>query len=385
MLALADIRRAGARLVVTGCMAERYGEELADALPEVDLVAPFGTSLTGCRGRPTDLPFARAPIALGPKPGLPRPAQVPTFDLLNLPRPAAAAPWAYIKVAEGCDRNCGFCAIPSFRGKQRSRTADSILAEVDQLGATERCERSCWWPRTSRRSAGPVDRKDRPAARRPRHRAPVPSSDLVGRGLGPGAVDPAAVPLPLDARRRTGRDHPGHRCSLLRPLPPARVATPAEADAAVGRGRPVPRADPVHPRRPSRRPRSGRRSSSAIRGRQRRTTTDCSNGSARPNSTGSGSSRSATKPAPTPPGCPTRSPPGWWLSGCASAPSCRTPSRPHGGEQLIGSTVEVLVDCPGRSPELPRGARDRRDRAPCPRDLPVGSLRRRGGHRGRRA
>jgi ribosomal protein S12 methylthiotransferase len=38
-------------------------------------------------------------------------------------------------VAEGCDRNCGFCAIPSFRGKQRSRTPESILAEVDQLGA----------------------------------------------------------------------------------------------------------------------------------------------------------------------------------------------------------------------------------------------------------
>ena len=42
MLALADARRAGSRLVVTGCMAERYGDELADALPEVDLVAPFG-------------------------------------------------------------------------------------------------------------------------------------------------------------------------------------------------------------------------------------------------------------------------------------------------------------------------------------------------------
>jgi ribosomal protein S12 methylthiotransferase len=39
-----------------------------------------------------------------------------------------------VKVAEGCDRNCGFCAIPSFRGKQRSRTTESILAEVEQLG-----------------------------------------------------------------------------------------------------------------------------------------------------------------------------------------------------------------------------------------------------------
>jgi ribosomal protein S12 methylthiotransferase len=59
------------------------------------------------------------------------------FDLLELPRPAARAPWAYVKVAEGCDRICGFCAIPSFRGKQRSRTDDDILAEVDTLLASD--------------------------------------------------------------------------------------------------------------------------------------------------------------------------------------------------------------------------------------------------------
>ena len=48
-------------------------------------------------------------------------------------RAAAAAPWAYVKVAEGCDRRCGFCAIPTFRGAQRSRTVDSVLAEIDDL------------------------------------------------------------------------------------------------------------------------------------------------------------------------------------------------------------------------------------------------------------
>src|ERR1039458_3273330 len=47
VLALSETRRDGARLVVTGCMAERYGDELAEALPEVDLVTPFGASLTG--------------------------------------------------------------------------------------------------------------------------------------------------------------------------------------------------------------------------------------------------------------------------------------------------------------------------------------------------
>ncbi|HEY5155031.1 MAG TPA: 30S ribosomal protein S12 methylthiotransferase RimO [Acidimicrobiales bacterium] len=127
VLALSDARAAGSRVVVTGCMAERYGDELAEALPEVDAVAGFGVAVT-----------ATAPpgvaVTIGSKPPA---ASLPSFDLLNLPRPRATAPWAYLKVAEGCDRACGFCAIPSFRGKQRSRSVDDLLAEVDQLGATE--------------------------------------------------------------------------------------------------------------------------------------------------------------------------------------------------------------------------------------------------------
>jgi len=134
VLTLADARRDGARIVVTGCMAERYGDELAEALPEVDLVAPFGASLTtGVHGAAHGA--VPTPVTLGTKP-VPAAAPLPSFDLLNLPRPASSAPWAYVKVAEGCDRNCGFCAIPSFRGKQRSRTAASILAEVDDLGGS---------------------------------------------------------------------------------------------------------------------------------------------------------------------------------------------------------------------------------------------------------
>jgi len=129
ILALDDRRRAGARLVVTGCLAERYGDDLAEALPEVDLVAPFGVALTAVGpAAPTDVP-----VRIGVKPS----AAVPGFDLLNLPRPAARAPWAYVKVAEGCDRNCGFCAIPSFRGKQRSRAIDDVVAEVVGLGVRE--------------------------------------------------------------------------------------------------------------------------------------------------------------------------------------------------------------------------------------------------------
>jgi ribosomal protein S12 methylthiotransferase len=126
ILQLGDVRKEGARLVVTGCMAERYGEELAEALPEVDAVTGFNKSVNLAQGKRVDSPglsLVSAPL--------------PDFDLLNLPRPAATAPWAYIKIAEGCDRKCGFCAIPSFRGKQRSRSMESILQEVDELGARE--------------------------------------------------------------------------------------------------------------------------------------------------------------------------------------------------------------------------------------------------------
>jgi|SRR5581483_206245 len=116
ILAMADMRKDGARLVVTGCLAERAGDELAEALPEIDGIAGFAHAV---------------PVTLGRKPS------APAMDLLHLPRPKATAPWAYVKVAEGCDRACGFCAIPSFRGKQRSRTVDDILAEVDVLEARE--------------------------------------------------------------------------------------------------------------------------------------------------------------------------------------------------------------------------------------------------------
>jgi ribosomal protein S12 methylthiotransferase len=156
ILSLADRRRPGARLVVTGCLAERYGDELRAALPEIDLVAGFGHDVVAAPS---------SPEPVGVSLGAPRKAVTPRrevsevhkqdglrfaetstrfpttslsdFDLLELPRPAARAPWAYVKVAEGCDRICGFCAIPLFRGKQRSRSHDDVLAEIDALLAAD--------------------------------------------------------------------------------------------------------------------------------------------------------------------------------------------------------------------------------------------------------
>lgn len=94
-LMLADAKRPEARLVLTGCMAERYGAELAEALPEADAVVGFAGE-----GSLSQV------VLMGRKPAGVR-------DLLELPRPAPSVPWAYVKVAEGCDRACAFCAIPS--------------------------------------------------------------------------------------------------------------------------------------------------------------------------------------------------------------------------------------------------------------------------------
>jgi ribosomal protein S12 methylthiotransferase len=124
ILTLAELRRPGARLVVTGCLAERAGADLAAALPEVDAVVGFAGE--------GDL----AALTLDPSRRKPRGVR----DLLELPRAAPLAPWAYVKVAEGCDRACRFCAIPSFRGAQRSRTPDAVVAECRTLvegGAAE--------------------------------------------------------------------------------------------------------------------------------------------------------------------------------------------------------------------------------------------------------
>ena len=120
VLALGSARKDGAKLVVTGCLAERYGDELASELPEADAVVGFAGE--------GSLSSQVASVTF-------RPRRRPTGvrDLLELPRATPRAPWAYLKVAEGCDRACAFCAIPSFRGKQRSRHPDAIVDEARSL------------------------------------------------------------------------------------------------------------------------------------------------------------------------------------------------------------------------------------------------------------
>jgi len=122
ILEAAGRRAPGARLVVLGCLAQRYQEELAAALPEVDAVV--GIDRYGeLVGRLADL--------TGWEPAGPR--SEPRDILDEVRRPTPSTPYAYLKVAEGCDKPCTFCAIPQFRGRQRSRRPAAVRAEAAAL------------------------------------------------------------------------------------------------------------------------------------------------------------------------------------------------------------------------------------------------------------
>jgi ribosomal protein S12 methylthiotransferase len=124
VLDAAGQKKADARVVVLGCMAQRYETELAAALPEVDEVVGLDRygELVGRLDAMTDW----QPIRLKTSP----------MDILyEVRRPAPTTPFAYVKVAEGCDKLCTFCAIPQFRGKQRSRPPVNIRDEIADLTA----------------------------------------------------------------------------------------------------------------------------------------------------------------------------------------------------------------------------------------------------------
>jgi ribosomal protein S12 methylthiotransferase len=138
------------RLVVTGCLAERYRDELQAQIPEIDAVLGTGEvpgiveALGGpARGAhaptPRIIPLLRAsggPVtASGAEAAVVTPAVLPTYlydagtpRLLATPRH-----YAYVKIAEGCDYKCAFCIIPTLRGRYRSRSIDSIVAEAQRL------------------------------------------------------------------------------------------------------------------------------------------------------------------------------------------------------------------------------------------------------------
>jgi ribosomal protein S12 methylthiotransferase len=162
ILEMAQLKRDGkaSRLVVTGCLAERYREELRKEIPEIDALLGTG-ELPGIVDALSPTPDSRWPMAdassgqtAGVQPltfhkrastighpsviggGAPASAKtLPTYlydadtpRLLTTPRH-----FAYVKIAEGCDYTCAFCIIPTLRGEYRSRTRESIVAEARAL------------------------------------------------------------------------------------------------------------------------------------------------------------------------------------------------------------------------------------------------------------
>jgi ribosomal protein S12 methylthiotransferase len=114
------------RLVVTGCLAQRYDAEIRREIPEID--ATLGTGqvediVRAVNGEATSLEEA--------------PAGPPTWVYDHTaPRTLSTSPWlGYVKISEGCDYTCSFCIIPTLRGRHRSRGVEDIVAEVRDLAA----------------------------------------------------------------------------------------------------------------------------------------------------------------------------------------------------------------------------------------------------------
>ncbi len=124
ILALEEEKRGGAKLVVLGCMAQRFGREIQRALPEIDAV--LGLNHYGELVDTLDGLTGWEPV---------RPRTSPMDILSVVARPTPEAPYAYVKVAEGCDKPCTFCAIPLIRGRQRSRSPENIRREIESLTA----------------------------------------------------------------------------------------------------------------------------------------------------------------------------------------------------------------------------------------------------------
>jgi ribosomal protein S12 methylthiotransferase len=123
---MAELKQSGAckRLVVAGCLSQRHPGELAEEMPEVDHF--LGSSdMLGLRA----VLSGKADRMLV---GDPQSWLIQSSDPRRLTTGKASA---YVKIAEGCNRSCSFCVIPTLRGKQRSRRADDIVREVELLAA----------------------------------------------------------------------------------------------------------------------------------------------------------------------------------------------------------------------------------------------------------
>lgn len=128
ILDVSEYKQAGlvGKIIVTGCMAERYHDQILEELPEADCVVCLGDNgniVSIVEEVLKDKPYDACPDKL----------LLPLEGARVLTTPSH---WAYLKISEGCSNNCAFCAIPGIRGKFRSRTMESILAEASDLAAS---------------------------------------------------------------------------------------------------------------------------------------------------------------------------------------------------------------------------------------------------------
>ena len=126
ILELARYKQAGAcrRLIVAGCLPERFREEIVESLPEVDLFLGTGAFDEIVKAASGSLD---AEICC-----LPDPNSI-TFRHQESLRIRSSAYMAYLKISEGCNRHCTYCILPKLRGKQRSRYPEDIVAEARSL------------------------------------------------------------------------------------------------------------------------------------------------------------------------------------------------------------------------------------------------------------
>jgi ribosomal protein S12 methylthiotransferase len=130
ILEMAKLKEEGRcrKLVVAGCLGERYRDQLLEQIPEIDFV--FGPDELG-----QVLEAARLDEA-GPAPDIQIDALYTSRQVPTIPRMLTTPEHlAYLKISEGCDHTCAFCAIPSFRGSFRSRRIEDLVAETERLSA----------------------------------------------------------------------------------------------------------------------------------------------------------------------------------------------------------------------------------------------------------
>ena len=127
ILEMAELKKAGrlGGLIVTGCLPERYKDAILEELPEIDAVLGVGSFKD----------IVEAADAVMEKKSL-RLFGDQSAPVDEIPRVVTTGPgWAYLRIAEGCNNFCAFCAIPNIRGRYRSRSMENILEEARDLAA----------------------------------------------------------------------------------------------------------------------------------------------------------------------------------------------------------------------------------------------------------